>query len=366
MNKYFTPILTCLIFLSVKNFAQGQDTTQHASFSYSGYVDAYWAIYSDSLGTDEYQKFATVSPRSNQFGLNVAMLNVKYSSKSIRGTFTLNYGDIPRSSWSPDYNYIQEANVGIKLCEKWWIDAGFFRTHIGTEALFPKENYTSSLAIGTYFEPLYQAGVKISYTPTEKLSLCFHVLNGYNLFEDNNRKKSVGLLVTYAFSDKLNIGYSGYYGDDTPQGDSEKHFRNYHNVFVNYKPGKFKLTAGVDIAMQQNSSLSEEDKAGFAMSGLVVGDYKVCDKFDVYARGEIFNDDDGILSGVFEDDNNEFTGLKSWGATLGVQYKPTENSYIKLEGRNLSADSDQKIFYHDKKFTNNRLEAMINMGFWFE
>ncbi len=79
---FFFPIL----------FAQhtfSQDTLQHPTVSFSGYVDAYYAYYSDSIDIHDYQKFATISPRSNQFGLNVAMLTAKYSSKDVRGVFTL-------------------------------------------------------------------------------------------------------------------------------------------------------------------------------------------------------------------------------------------------------------------------------------
>jgi len=67
----------------------------------------------------------------------------------------------------------------------------------------------------------------------------------------------------------------------------------------------------------------------------------------VYGRGEFFNDPSGMLSGVFIDRNYDLTGLKIMGVTLGVEYKPTENSYVRLEGRSLIADKDQRIFYRD-------------------
>src|SRR5258708_10771176 len=85
-----------------------QDSTRHSSISWSGYIDAYAAHYTDSVGTSDYQKFPSVSPRSNQMGLNVAMLTVKYSAPKLRATITLHYGDIPASAWSAKYNFIQE------------------------------------------------------------------------------------------------------------------------------------------------------------------------------------------------------------------------------------------------------------------
>jgi hypothetical protein len=191
--KFFSPfkysLFTCIGFLLLSALpasAQVKDST--ASFKISGYADAYYAYYSDSVGTNKYQKFPVISPKSNVFGLNIFQLTAQYTSEKIRAVGTLHYGDIPVSAWSPVYNFIQEANVGFHVCKKIWIDAGFFKTHIGTEALLPKDNIASSLAIITVYEPWFQAGVKLSYAPNDKLSLCLHLLNGYNTFVDNNGK----------------------------------------------------------------------------------------------------------------------------------------------------------------------------------
>jgi hypothetical protein len=48
-----------------------------------------------------------------------------------------------------------------------------------------------------------------------------------------------------------------------------------------------------------------------------------------------------------------------------MQYKPTENTYIRLESRYLAADKAQEIFYWNGKFSNSRMEWMVNMGVWF-
>src|SRR5205814_2236150 len=138
----------------------------------------------------------------------------KYSAKRVRATATLHFGDIPASAWSAKYNLIQEANAGVLLCKNLWLEGGFFRTHFGTESLFPKENYTSSVSVPTFFEPYFESGIRLNYNPDEKLSFFIYLLNGYGIYEDNNDKKSAGILVTYVFNDMLNVGYSGYYGDD--------------------------------------------------------------------------------------------------------------------------------------------------------
>ncbi len=360
MIKTYIAAFLGFLFSSLTVFAQ--DSSKHASISWSAYIDVYAAHYTDSVGTGNYQKFPSVSPRSNQMGLNVAMFTAKYAADKVRATATLHYGDIPSSAWSAKYDFIQEANAGVLLCKDLWLDAGFFRTHFGTEALLPRENYTSSIAVPTYFEPYYESGFRLNYNATKKLSFFIYLLNGYGIYEDNNDKKSAGLLVTYVFSDMLNIGYSGYYGDDSLQG---KHLRLAHNVFMNFKGKKFKVTLGGDYMTQQYSSISSPQKKASMGSGVLILSYDCTNKFRIYGRAEAYSDSDGMMSGVFTDANNKATGLKLWGATAGIEFKPVDNAYIRLEARSLSADKGQEIFHWNNKNTNQRFETMINFGVSF-
>ncbi|MBK8551129.1 MAG: outer membrane beta-barrel protein [Ignavibacteria bacterium] len=295
-------------------------------------------------------------------GLNIAMLTAKYLADRVRGVITIQYGDIPLSSWSSTYNNIQEANAGVRLSKGLWLDGGFFRSHIGCEGLLPKENITSSISVPTFYEPYYEAGFKLNYIPNEKLALNLFILNGYNLFQDNNNKKSGGFLGSYSFNENVSLAYCNYFGDDSPEGDSIPHFKFVNNIYLNFQKDKIKIVTGVDFGSQQNSSLDNLSESAWMESGIFAISYQAAKKFNVYGRGEVYNDPNGILSGVFVTQNDDTTGLKLWGITLGVQFKPTENSYIRLEGRSLTTAGEQKIFRWDDENKNNRLECMINMG----
>ncbi|MEP6514509.1 MAG: outer membrane beta-barrel protein [Parafilimonas sp.] len=356
--------LFCLAFLFVINsFSQTKDTS--STFAYSFYVDAYYAAYNDSVGEGNYVKFPSVSPR-NGFGLNTAMFTAQYDAEKVRGMIALQYGDIPKSSWSSTFNNIMEAHAGVRLCKKLWLDAGFFRTHIGAEGLLPKENFASAVSVTTYYEPYYESGVRLNYNPCSKLSLNVYALNGYNIYEDNNKKKSLGLLATYLLGDKGNIGYDNYIGDDTPtSADTISHLRFYQNIFFNYQIKKLKVQIGVDYAMQKNSKIAQADKSASMFSGLLSLKYQFSTPFALYARGETFNDREGFMSGVIVDKQNNLTGLILWGATLGAEYKPTDNSYIRFEARQLQMDKDQEIFRWKDENKSSRAEIMLNMGITF-
>ncbi len=338
-----------------------------ANFSITGYIDAYYAYYTDSVGPGNFQKFPSTSPRNNAPSLNTAQLAVQYTADKIRAMAVFHFGDIASATWAPaPYTNIMEAHFGVKIFSKLWIDAGFFRTHFGTEYLLPAENITSSVAIGTYYEPYYESGIKLNFDPTAKLEINLFLLNGYNVFIDNNNKKSFGLGVTYALNANAGIGYTNYIGDDSPVGDSVAHLRIAHNVFFNYQYHKLKLQVGGDYITQQNSDLATSKKTAAAYSGLATFRYQCTGKLGVYTRGEAFQDKQGYLSGVITDKDGKQGGYQLWGATLGLEFKPTDESYIRLEGRRLQMSENQYIFNYDGQQYNYRYEVMINAGVTFD
>ena len=358
-------IVIALFLLPIKSHAQKIDTI--STFSISGYVDAYYAYYTDSVGPGNFQKFPSISPRSNSLSLNTAQFSFLYNAEKIRATAIFHYGDIAAASWAPaPYNNIMEAHVGFKVYSKLWIDAGLFRTHFGTELLLPNETITNSISIGTFYEQLYQSGIRLNFDPTKKLEINLYLTNGFNTFVENNNKKSVGMAVTYAFNDNINIGYTNYIGDDTPPGNTINHLRVQQNVFLNYQRDKIKLQVGGDVCLQQNSDLATGTQTASMYSALATFRYQAAKKFAVYARGEIFEDPDGFMSTIIKDYVGNPTGYKVWGITAGAEYKPTEESYIRLEGRRLQMDENQYIFNYNGLLYNYRYEVMINAGVTFD
>ena len=354
-----------LLFFGKGIFAQNKDSS---AFKIGGYLDAYYARYSDSAGANKFQQFPVISPRSNTFGLNIVQITAQYSSKKIRALATLHYGDIPASAWSPVFNMVQEAYVGFRISKNMWLDAGFFKTHIGTEALLPKDNIASSLSIITFYEPWFQSGIKWSWSPTNKILICLHVLNGYNTFVDNNRTKSVGVTFNYMLGDKGSIGYYNLLGDETADSIHRPHLRFLQNAVFTYQlTPALKILIGGDIISQQKSVITDSLQAAFIYGGIATIQYQVKSTFAVYARGEFFRDENGFLTGIIIDALNKPTGFKLWGCTAGLEYKPSANSYLRLEARQLEMDKYQKIFrwYNNNGHVNRRIEIMLHTGISF-
>ena len=373
-NIIFSILFFSYCTISSNSFAQEKDSslvkkTENKlpeGIKISGYIDTYYAYYTDSVGTNNYQKIPDISPKCNQFGLNIIQITAQYSGEKVRAIGTLHYGDLPSAAWSPAYNMIQEANVGVRVTKKIWLDAGFFKTHIGTEALLPKDNIASSLSVITFYEPWWQTGIKLTYTPTDKLLIALHVLNGYNTFVDNNKSKSLGLSLAYTLGEKGSIGYYNLIGEESSEGTPSKHLRFLNNLVFNYQfTKKLKANIGIDYITQKNSGTIDTSKTASVYSGIITLKYQIKPKFGIYARGETFSDKNGFLTGIITDAKGKKTGFISNGATVGLEYKPTDNSFIRIEGRDLIMNENQKIFRTDGKNTNSRLETMINIGISF-
>jgi len=370
--KAYLITLSCTGFFCVPGFGQTVDSVTKPKFKVGGYVDTYFAWYNDSVGTGNLEKFPAISPRSNAFGVNVAQLTGQYTSERLRSTITLHVGDLPSAAWSPVFNYIQEANVGVRLHKTLWLDAGFFKTHIGTEALLPKDNIFSSVSAITFFEPWWQSGARLVFTPCDKFTSALYIVNGYNAFVPINKKKAVGLAATYNFTDNLSIGYYNFLSDNTPDNISTSHWRFLNNIVFNFPLGK-KVSGvlGADLIAQENSSITNspafvnQTNTAYVYSLIFTLKYEVTKKFDVFGRIDHFNDSQGILSGIYVDDNGNYTGYILSGATIGAEYKPFDNAYIRIEGGEVQTNNALKIFYSNGSYTNARMDVMLNMGIWF-
>lgn len=150
IKGYFTAL--ALATLTTAAVAQTADTV--STLTVTGYVDVYCAYYTDSISTGNIQQFGFISPRSDNPSLNIAQLAIDYDADRVRAAATIHIGDIPTAVWAPaPYKRIQEAWAGFRIIRNIWLDAGFFRTHMGAEYLLPRDNIASSNTIGSYYEP---------------------------------------------------------------------------------------------------------------------------------------------------------------------------------------------------------------------
>ncbi len=370
MSHYTFAKASLIVLLFTNLLVYSQELTSQKKdhkITFNAYADGYLSSYSNDLPQSEFQPFETVGARDNTFGVNVAQFGVHYEHEKVRANITLHWGDIPQATWSSDFNEIQEANVGVKLSEGLWLDAGFFRTHIGTESFLPRDILLSNTAFKTFNEPFYQAGARLSYDKVENWYFEFWALNGYNNFLDNNDAKSVGALATYSFSDKTSITYTNLYGRESEDSAPQRQNRFYNNIYLNQNWNDiWLLTVGFDLGFQTNSELRNSGDTASMYAGLATLRYQFKPKWSMTTRAEVFKDNNGFISGTTINNNGDETGFELYGLSLGSEYKPVPNAYVRLETRYTTAARDLDIFNNDGRLTNTRWEILFTMGLDFE
>lgn len=375
-------ILTlCVLLMSMSMFSQQTTSQESASpITVSGYVGTYYAWDTDKSVEPNggLRQFSFIAPRKETFGLDVAMVSLKYAAERSRASVIVQYGDVT-NGWgngataSPNDlfgRYVQEAYAGFMLANNLWLDAGFFLTHVGEEGFFPKDNFLSSLALTTLYEPFGQSGLRLTYSFNDKWSAQLHLLNGYGLTfgRVSTSTKAVGVQIDYRASAEWDFLYNALAGDGIGFGDAEKgRLFAYHNFVAKYFGTKIDLAFGIDVATQAKTKevTSGEPEGALYFSGIAEARFKVHKQFNLMGRGEIFQDNNGIFGGVSRNSDGLTVGLKAIGVTGGMEFKPMENAFIRGEVRFLSLDKDQKVFAGENELVNTRTEVIFTTGVSF-
>lgn len=322
----------------------------------SVYADAYYGTNTDK--TSPLRKFDGMDVVRNQFRLNIAQLSLRYNDVWTRGVVTLQYGDIPKYLWDTEMPNIQEANIGLRPFKNFWIDAGYFLSHLGAEGLL-KDNFLNSYSLPAYFEPLYQSGIKASYGFSDKFSASLHFINGFNLIEDNNSNKSFGIQINYTPNEVFAFSYNNIFGDEMP-GEEPAKFSLLNNLNISYTSpnSTIEALAGFDFGLREKSQLSDTTKTAYSYGALLSVRYNISEHFSATIRGDYYQDLNGIYSGIQPNEQ----GVKGNGLTFGFEFRPLKNGYIRLESRYLRLDAAQKVFYNN---TNERGDVTMSMGFTY-
>jgi hypothetical protein len=343
--------------LNNNQMLRGLDSLLHPELRIGGYVSTYYAHYDDEIENNNFVQFPTLAPRNNQFALNMALISFDYQSQDIRGTISLHYGDIPESSWPATFNLIQEAHAGFKIVKKLWLDAGFFKTHIGLGSFQPRENITSSMSIPDFYDPYYLSGAKLTYYLNSKLSLQACIFNGYNTYIDHNKNKALDFTASYSPNSHWNMTYNFLTCDETPDAVKTKHQRYYQNFYATFQKGRWTWGADLNFGLQQHTLRKDSTKMASMYAATLVGKYNFTKQYAIYARGETFSDPNDMLTGVLD------IGDYIHGITAGMELKPYKNMALSAEWRILEAQ--RKIFFHDQRFHNQRNEIILCLDLWF-
>jgi hypothetical protein len=366
----------CVLLFSMSAFSQ----EAASPITVSGYVGTYYAWDSDKSVNPNggLRQFSFIAPRKETFGLDIAMVSLKYAAERSRASVIVQYGDVT-NGWGNGATastedlfgrYVQEAYAGFMLANNLWLDAGFFLTHVGEEGFFPKDNFLSSLALTTLYEPFGQSGLRLTYSFNDKWTAQLHLLNGYGLTfgRANTATKAVGLQIDYRATGEWDFLYNALVGDGIGIGDAgQGKMFTYHNFVAKYFSAKIDLAFGIDVATQAKTKqvATGEPESALYFSGIAEARFKAHKQFNLMGRGEYFQDSNGIFGVLSVDNDGLPVGLKAFGVTGGMEFKPMENAFIRGEVRFLSLDKNQKVFASGNDLVNTRTEVIFTTGVSF-
>lgn len=355
LNNFSFAIFIFICFAPINIFASD-------SLTFNAYIDSYYATDNDTNESNR-KLLSILNPAKESINLNVVLFTANYKSESMRAKLAFHFGDMPNVAWQTKLNFIQEAYIGFKLSDKLWFDVGNYLTHIGIESVNPKDNWLSTLSLLAQNEPFYQAGAKLTYEPNTDLKMQIHLLNGYNLFEDNNRNKSLGYTIAYQLKDNLKLSLNGIIGNEDYLGliHPDYKFSQGNKILNSFLiewdcSNSFKLKGLFDISSQEVdvTNVNKERSKGNSniLAAFVAAKYLFSESFSLNSRIEMYNT---YLKTA------ETFNSKALGYTIGLEYKPRTNSYIRLENRLMNYSDETNSI---KPFK-SRNEVICGIGLYF-
>jgi hypothetical protein len=344
-----------IILTTLLAFAYATMHAQEASkspFTFSGYIDTYYSYDFGNPTNHERPSFFYNYNKHNEVNLNLGLGKVNYTKDNVRANLAVMVGTYAQYNMVAEQGLLKnvyEANVGVKISKEHnlWIDAGIMPSHIGFESAIGKDCMTLTRSILAENSPYYEAGIKIGYTSkSEKWYLAALYLNGWQRFQrvEGNQTPAFGTQVTFKPSSLVTVNWSTYIGNE--QADIDRKWRYFNDFFAQFKVSeKVNLVAGFDIGAQQASRASSDYHIWY--SPIIVAQYKPTSKIQLAARGEYYQDKEGVIIAT-----GSPNGFKTYGFSTNFDYLITDHLIFRIEARNLSS-KDQIFAKNDLPTSSN-------------
>jgi putative OmpL-like beta-barrel porin-2 len=173
--------------------------------------------------------------------------------------------------------------------------------------------YTRSIVAD--YSAYYEAGVKLTWTPSQAVTTQFLVINEWQDISNYNTPPAVGARIDYVVSPELTVSYDNFLGIVSPDTVVPQ-VRFYNDWIVQYSPtARWQLAATVDLGVQ--SRMASAYGTATWDGAALIAKYHATPKVGIVGRIERYADPSRVivqtnLPGTFE----------ASGASLGVDVSP--------------------------------------------
>jgi len=327
--------------------------TKGPTYTVNGYVEtAYtYSLERPSNGIIDYRAFDN---RHNTFTLQNAVIDASGSVAGLSARVALQVGSTPNTyygaepnlpgsagtpSSTPEYwRYIQQAYAGYKadVARGLTLEAGIFLSPIGPESLAAKDSWNYSRSNLFFALPFYHTGARATLELTERTTMAFWVVNGWNSVVDNNAGKSIISTISYKIPDRLTLNLLYMGGQERPTGAPEGQ-PNRHLVdgYAEVDVGSVaSFLAEVDGGLEQNNFGLSSWAAGAIYARVHPASWLYLAARGDYLEEHRGSGPTGTASAIF------FPASWVGSGTFTIDGRPHDNVSLRLEYRHDQAASD--------------------------
>lgn len=327
----------------------------------SGIVDGYYSYNNNKV--DMFTQGRAFDVRHNAFSLQLAKLTLnKANSKDSPLGFRVDLGlgetvdriiSVSDSSRNDATKHVLQAYASYvaPIGNGLTIDFGKMYTPVGAEVIETKDNFNYSRGWLFAFGPYYHTGFRAKYSFNDKVALSGFLFNGWdNVFENNvgeNAGKTVGFQIGLTPTKKFALTQTYLAGPEAPLAnvpaisarDNWRHVAD--TVATVYVTDKLTLLGNFVYGSDGDNLGNRGNWTGFA------GYFKYAfnDRFAFSPRFEVFNDKEGLRTGVAQTVKD---------ITLTQEMKLVNNLVTRFEFR--------RDFSNQKFFTNSAGAARDNQN----
>jgi hypothetical protein len=332
-----------------------------------GYIDVYYG-YDFSEPASQDRAYFVSSARHNEFTLNLAFIDIKYTSDRIRATLRPALGTYMAANYSAEpaiFRNIYEGNVGVKLFRRKniWLDAGVMGSPYTNESAISKDQLLYTRSFAPEYVPYYLSGIKVSMPLSNKVSLYLYLLNGWQNIRETNKGKSLGTQLEYKPSAKWLINWNTYLGDERSTILPENRTRYFSDIYAVFNPeGKVTATACLYMGAQKrvDSARGMAKETAYWYNANLMGRYRFTPSFSLSSRLEYFTDPDEVHISPITGEK----GFRTYSASVCMNYAPAANILLRMEGRSFFSN---KPVYQTSESTPIRTNTLLiaSMAFSF-
>jgi len=244
-----------------------------------------------------------------------------------------------------DYRAPLGSGLGLRF--------GKFATYHGAEVIEARDNFNYSRSfLFNYAIPFTHTGFMAEYTFSKALTANLYLVNGWDVFNDNNNGKTFGARFAVTPAEPLTLNFDFMYGPE--QSHNSTHYRFLFDWLAAFKATKnLTFTVNADFANEEKDPLNGGRNSRW-YGVAAYAKYEFTDWFSTTIRAEYFDDRDGVRTGIEQ---------KLKEITLTPEFKIVKNLLVRPEYRHDWSNKDGFDSHHNA--LNKKSQDTVAIGMMY-